>query len=109
VGHRDAVSVWGEFDGCTGFDAAEGSEGTWFDFWSKTKVVGQWEEVQVPTLDNMAIWVKEGAMICYAKERTWNEVAEVVKVELYGEKDVAGGGVHTDGSVEMVREAQFWL
>jgi hypothetical protein len=39
----------------------------------------------------MAIWAKDGAMICYAKEgrqRTWNEVGQVVKVELYSKKNL---------------------
>ena len=65
-------------------------KGVWFDFWSKKKVLeswGQWEEVDVPRLDSMAIWVREGAMICFAKEgrqRTWNEVGKVVRVEIFG-------------------------
>jgi hypothetical protein len=38
----------------------------------------------------MAIWVRDGAMICYAKEgrqKTWNEVGQV---ELYGKKNPGG-------------------
>jgi hypothetical protein len=36
-------------------------------FWSKTKVVesrAQWDGVPVPALDSMAIWAREGSMIC---------------------------------------------
>jgi hypothetical protein len=45
----------------------------------------------VQALDGMAIWVRDGAVICYAKEgrqRRWNEVGQVVKVELYGKKNL---------------------
>ena len=71
-------------------------EGTWFDFWTKKKFLqsrGEWKAVELPTLDAMAMWVREGAMICWAKDgrdRTWGIAGEVVKVELYGER--LGGG-----------------
>jgi alpha-D-xyloside xylohydrolase len=95
-------------------------KGVWFDFWSKRKVVesrGQWEEVEVPALDSMAIWVRGGAMICYAKEgreRTWNNVGEVVKVEVYGKKSAGGGddaerwecGDGARGTVAVVRDGE---
>jgi alpha-D-xyloside xylohydrolase len=72
------------------------AKGPWFDFWSKTKVVesrGQWEDVPVPALDGMAIWVRGGSMLCYAqegRERTWNEVGQVAEVELYGATSCVG-------------------
>lgn len=95
-------------------------EGVWFNFWTKRKVVdsrGQWEEVEVevPALDSMAIWAREGAMICYAKEdreRTWNEAAKVVKVELYGNKSAEEAveswecGDSATGSVTVVRDEE---
>ena len=64
--------------------------GRWFDFWNKEVAVvsrGEWVEVDVPGLDSMAMWVREGAVLAYAEEgrmRTWNEVGRVVKVECYG-------------------------
>ena len=96
-------------------------KGVWFDFWSKEKVVesrGQWEEVAVPALDGMAIWVREGAMICYAKEgrqRTWNEVGEVVKVEVFGKRNLGGDGGSWEcgdgggGNIAVVRNGQGQL
>lgn len=64
--------------------------GKWFDFWTKELAVvssGQWVEVDVPRLDSMAMWVREGALLVYAEQgrlRTWNEVGRAVKVECYG-------------------------
>ena len=93
-------------------------KGVWFDFWSKRKFVesrGQWKEVEVPALDNMAVWVREGAMICYAKEgreRTWNQVGEVVKVELYGKEGPGGDssrwecGDGAGGRISVVRNGE---
>lgn len=84
-------------------------EGLWFDFWSKKKVVqsrGQWEEMPVPALDSMVCYTREG------HERTWNEVGEVVKVELYGTKTRGGRGSETwesadgaGGKLVVVRES----
>jgi hypothetical protein len=54
-------------------------------------------------------------MICYAKEgreRTWNEAAEVVKVELYGNKSAEEAveswerGDGATGSVTVVRDEE---
>jgi alpha-glucosidase (family GH31 glycosyl hydrolase) len=71
-------------------------QGVWFDFWTRRKFVesrGLWEDVPVPALDGVLIWVREEAMICYAKEgrqRTRNEAGEVMKVELYSKKSPEG-------------------
>lgn len=87
-------------------------QGTWCDFWSKTKVVesrGQWEDVPVPALDGMAIWVRAGSMICYAqegRERTWNEVGQVAKVELYGATERWECGDGAGGTLAAVRDDQ---
>jgi alpha-glucosidase (family GH31 glycosyl hydrolase) len=65
-------------------------KGRWFDFWTKREVIsssGEWRDVPVPGLESMAMWVRDGAVLAYAKEgrlRTWNRVGEVVKVECYG-------------------------
>ena len=92
--------------------------GVWFDFWSKEKVVqsrGQWEEVLVPALDSMAIWVREGAMMYYAREgreTTWNAAGDVVKIEMFGKRSHRGNddmwkcGDGEGGELAVVQEGE---
>ena len=56
-------------------------------------------------LDVVPIWVREGAVLCWAKERmrTWDEVGEVVLVQCFGEKESWTVGDGNGGVVEIMK------
>ena len=90
-------------------------QGKWYDVWKQEEVVdsrGEWREVDVPALDGMAMWVKEGAIICWAEEgrqRTWNKAGRIVEIRVYGlPRDTrrvwtCGNG---DGGIVTIKEQQ---
>lgn len=64
--------------------------GTWYGFWDKKKLIntGRWIEIAAAPLDRMHIWVREGAVLPWTgdRTRTFNEVGDVVRLEVYGGK-----------------------
>ena len=63
--------------------------GVWYDFWTKeARQGGQWISIAVPPLDSMPIWVRDGGMLPWAeeRERTWNSVGKICRVEAYGKR-----------------------
>ena len=83
--------------------------GTWFDFWTKEKTTsrGEWITRGAPALDTMPIWVRGGAMIAWAeeRERTFNSVGKIQRIELYGEREGAWRcEVGTDLAVEVIAD-----
>ena len=86
--------------------------GRWFDFWTKKLTVdsrGQWEDIAVPPLDSMAMWVLEGGMICLAedgRQTTWNHAGKVVEVHMYGEGEKwrCGDGVGGEVAVKKIND-----
>ena len=81
--------------------------GTWYDFWTKERIVarGDWIELRGASigLDQMPIFVKDGAVICWAEDRlrTFNSVGKIVKVQVWGEGK--GGWSCGDGEEGVVR------
>ncbi|NLG25287.1 MAG: hypothetical protein GX558_08015, partial [Clostridiales bacterium] len=90
-------------------------EGVWFDYWTRRmhRSRGEWIDVQL-TLDEMPIFVRQGAILAYAAPRkhTANRVGDVVRIEGYGLPDgehsldvgereilvrVRGGRIEADG------------
>ena len=91
-------------------------QGVWYDFWSKKRVVtshGQWLSIPTPALNQMAIWVRGGTMLCYAepgRQRTWNKAGQIVEIELYGHADSWCCGDGEEGEVVCEsRDAQGWV
>ena len=66
-------------------------QGVWFDFWTKQRLSssGKWISLTDVPIDTVPMWVKSGSMLVWAKERdrTFNVVGEVEKIELYGERE----------------------
>ena len=81
-------------------------KGIWYDFWTHEKTVsrGEWIVLEDVALDVVPMWVKEGAIICWTKERTrtWDEAGEVVLVQCFGDKQSWSTGDGMGGVVEVV-------
>lgn len=62
--------------------------GTWYNFWTKKKLTsqGEWLFLEPTPLDSVAIWIRSGARLPFAKERlrTFNQIGELDRVECYG-------------------------
>ena len=83
--------------------------GLWFDFWTKEKILarGEWIELEETSigLDRMPIFVKSGAMICWAHDRlrTFNKVGKIEKIQVYGAREGSWScGDGADGVVTVV-------
>lgn len=65
--------------------------GTWFNFWTKERIVsrGEWVVNCTVGLNTVPIWVRNGATVAWAKDRlrTFNSVGPIEKVEVYGGLD----------------------
>ena len=89
--------------------------GRWFNFWTHQLAVdsrGQWEDIPVPPLDSMAMWVLEGGMICFAedgRQRTWNHAGEIVEVHIYGEAGQWRCGDGDGGEMAVKRIGDEWV
>jgi alpha-D-xyloside xylohydrolase len=82
--------------------------GTWYRFWDKKKIVshGEWFNFDMAPLDRIYVFVKAGAMLCWAsdRKRTFNQAGTVEKVEIYGQRDCAWScGDGAGGSVDVIR------
>lgn len=66
-------------------------EGTWYGLWDKQKYTshGQWVDFASAPLAQNHVFVKDGAILCWAapRKRTYNQVGTVERVELYGCRD----------------------
>lgn len=73
-------------------------KGRWYDFWTKEarSSNGEWIVVRDTPLDSVPIWVKDGAVIPFAKEtlRTWNRIGGIDRVEVYGVMESVGSISH---------------